>query len=57
MKKVFAKGKTTNVRHLPNVESKVIATVTDKTGLNYKNMTPTHNGRRWFIVDVNGADG
>lgn len=57
MKKVFAKGKTTNVRQLPNVESKVIATVTDKAGLNYKNMTPKHNGRRWFIVDVNGVDG
>ena len=57
MKKIFAKGKTTNVRELPNVESKVIATVTDKVGYTYKNMAPAHNGRRWFIVDVNGKDG
>lgn len=57
MKKIFAKGKITNVRQLPNIESKVIATATDKVGYNYKNMTPAHNRRKWFIVDVNGKDG
>jgi hypothetical protein len=57
MSKVFSKGEVTNVREMPNAESKVLTTISKTSGLSYKSMTPAHNGRKWFVVDFNGRDG
>ena len=57
MKKVFAKSSTTNVRALPNVDSAILTTISKTSGLEYKGITPTHNGRKWFIVDFKGKVG
>jgi len=57
MKKVFAKSSKTNVRALPNRDSEVLDTISKTSGLEYKGVTPSHNGFKWLIVDFKGKTG
>lgn len=55
--KVYATGKSTNVRSMPNIASDILGKATDKIGFEYVRTTPTHNGYKWFVVNIGKAQG
>jgi len=57
MKKIFAKGSATNVRQLPDTDSKIVSVITDKKGAEYILTTPPHNGKVWYNVKIEGIKG
>lgn len=55
--KVYATGKSTNVRSMPSTTSDIIGKATDKMGFEYIRTTPTHSGHKWFAVKIGKAEG